>query len=101
MGNNDQELEQALDEKQAYWEKIQRDDAEKRRLTTLSSIGWRPEFEDWTFENYDIDFKNAAAFEACVKFSQKPFNMFLYGTPGNGWLPNPNTSAMPVNTAMT
>ncbi|WP_424244399.1 DNA replication protein DnaC [Elusimicrobium posterum] len=43
-----------------------------------------PEYQNWTFENYDVDFKNAAAFEACVKFSKTPYNLYLYGTAGNG-----------------
>lgn len=72
------------EEKQAYWEKVQKDDEARHRLEILKSLGYMPEYQNWTFESFNVDFKNAAAFEACVKFSQKPYNLYLYGTAGNG-----------------
>lgn len=84
MSEINQSIEQVLEKRNAEFAKMLAEEQESKRKAELAAMGFRPDFKNWTFENYELDFKNAAAFEACVKFSRKPFNMFIYGTPGNG-----------------
>ena len=73
-----------MENKEIDWQKIQKEEEDQEQRRALMAMGYKPEFKDWTFENYNVDFKNAAAFESALKFSKKPFNLFIYGTPGNG-----------------
>jgi|GEM_PF-6308275 ATPase involved in DNA replication initiation len=55
-----------------------------QQLARLKSMGWQPKFNAYSFEKARISEGNRNNFNACKAFVEKPENLYIYGTAGNG-----------------
>ncbi len=56
----------------------------KRQAAKLKFMGFEPAFDKYKFESFEVSDGSKNNFEACIKFVDKPFNLFVYGGPGCG-----------------
>ena len=56
----------------------------EQKMARLKSIGWQPKFNAYSFEKAKITEGNRNNFNACKAFVEKPSNLYIYGTAGNG-----------------
>lgn len=68
-----EELDRYLAEEQA-----------KERLAALKRMGWQPKYKNYSFDNARIQEGNKNCYKACKAFVEKPTNLYIYGTAGNG-----------------